>query len=290
MSNRWNILYRGPLSSCNYECNYCPFAKTSNTAAEIKADEQCLLRFVDWVEEQTDREIGILITPWGEGMIHPSYQRAMTRLSHLPNVYRISIQTNLSGRLDWLEHVDKKTLALWTTFHPTQSSVENYLTKCHQLDALGIRYSVGTVGLREHQTDISLLREKLNPDVYLWVNAFKGVADYYKEGEIDYFTRLDPHFPTNTKRHPSLGKPCVAGHSSFSVDGDGSAFRCHFIKEPIGNIYHPDFRTSLSPQPAPCSNDTCGCHIGYVHMPELKADKLYQDGLLERIPHAYSKS
>ena len=29
---RYNILYRGPLSSCNYGCEYCPFAKHAESA------------------------------------------------------------------------------------------------------------------------------------------------------------------------------------------------------------------------------------------------------------------
>ena len=35
------ILYRGPLSSCNYGCPYCPFAKHHETAAELKVDRAC---------------------------------------------------------------------------------------------------------------------------------------------------------------------------------------------------------------------------------------------------------
>ena len=60
--NTWNILYRGSLSSCNYACDYCPFAKTANTSAELKKDERELERFVGWAETQRTRS-GILITP-----------------------------------------------------------------------------------------------------------------------------------------------------------------------------------------------------------------------------------
>lgn len=284
MSERWNILYRGPLSSCNYACDYCPFAKTSNTAAELREDEVCLHRFGDWVEAQHDREIGVLITPWGEAMIHRSYQRAMTRLSHLPNVYRIAIQTNLSGKLDWLSEVNRETLALWTTWHPTQCSMESFLEKCQALADLQIRFSVGVVGFKEEQDAIRTLKEQLPPGVTLWINAYKDLADYYRASDLEAFAALDPHFPTNTIRHPSRGLPCRAGSSSFSVHGDGDAFRCHFIKQRIGNIYDADFRSVLSPAPQPCTNDTCGCHIGYVHLTSLKLDQVYGDGLLERIP------
>ena len=32
-----SILYRGPLSSCNYGCEYCPFAKREESRAELEA-------------------------------------------------------------------------------------------------------------------------------------------------------------------------------------------------------------------------------------------------------------
>ena len=47
-----SILYRGPLSSCNYACGYCPFAKRRETREELAADARALGRFVDWVGRQ----------------------------------------------------------------------------------------------------------------------------------------------------------------------------------------------------------------------------------------------
>src|SRR5262245_31986083 len=119
MASHWSILYRGPLSSCNYECSYCPFAKTHNTRAELREDERCLRRFAAWVAAR-EEQIGVLFTPWGEALIHPFYQEVLCELSHRPNVRRVAIQTNLSGRLDWLSKAEPQTLALWCTFHPTQ--------------------------------------------------------------------------------------------------------------------------------------------------------------------------
>ena len=37
MALNLSILYRGPLSSCNYDCAYCPFAKQSDSAEELEA-------------------------------------------------------------------------------------------------------------------------------------------------------------------------------------------------------------------------------------------------------------
>ena len=58
--------------------------------------------------------------------------------------------------------------------------------------------------------------------------------------------------------------------------------RCHFIAEPIGNVYEPAWRDALVPRP--CSNVDCHCHIGYVHLDYLELDKVFAGGLLERIP------
>ena len=282
MKERWNILYRGPLSSCNYACGYCPFAKTRNSISELREDAQMLERFVNWVEGLAPREVGVLFTPWGEALVHPAYQNSLRRLSAMPHVRRAAIQTNLACSLDWLDDVDRDAVALWCTFHPTETSVERFVAKIERLEAMGVRHSVGVVGMKDHLTTIDELRGKLPRNTYLWVNAFKKSRRYYEREHIDFLTEIDPHFPTNLRQHPSLGKECRAGDTSFTVDGDGVARRCHFIETPIGNIYEPRFEEKLGP--GACPNRSCGCHIGYVNLENLKLSDVYGDGILERIP------
>src|ERR1700722_4180125 len=102
------VLYRGPLSSCNYGCVYCPFAKNNETYAELADDRSALERFLGWVEKQAARghELSILFTPWGEALIRPWYQDALARLTHLSNVRKAAIQTNISCHLNWLSSCD----------------------------------------------------------------------------------------------------------------------------------------------------------------------------------------
>jgi MoaA/NifB/PqqE/SkfB family radical SAM enzyme len=281
MKTSWSILYRGPLSSCNYACEYCPFAKTHNTREELRDDEARLNRFAHWVEARPE-EIGILFTPWGEALVHRSYQKALSELSHLPNVRRVAIQTNLSCHLGWLPSANPQTLALWCTFHPTEVKLDRFLQQCRSLDEHGIRYSVGIVGTKEALPFLEPLRAGLRPKVYVWVNAFKRNPEYYTQDEIDRLSGFDPLFSINNKRHSSLGRWCRTGHTVFSVDGDGDMRRCHFVKDVIGNIYERDFEKALRPRVCPA--ETCGCHIGYVHLNELGLDAVFGDGLLERIP------
>ncbi len=266
------ILYRGPLSSCNYACHYCPFAKAKESRESLKRDKQALSRFVEWVRGQTLEPIGILFTPWGEALIRRWYQKAIIDLSLMAHVEKVAIQTNLSCRLDWLEACDKSKVALWTTFHPSQVKRARFLGQCQALDQQGIAYSVGMVGLKEHFNDIALLRRELRPEVYLWLNASQA----YTQAEREYLKSIDPLF--NATPHQSKGRRCQTGETVVTIDGDGDVRRCHFVKELIGNIYSGD----MTLKPRLCPNQICDCHIGYVHLNDLGFYEVFGEGILER--------
>ncbi len=280
-----SILYRGPLSSCNYTCEYCPFAKHTETQSELAHDRECLERFVGWCANRTQDQLGVLFTPWGEALVRRWYQDALVRLTNLPQFHKVAIQTNLSCKLDWVERCDKSKLALWCTFHPTESTRQRFVTKCQELLERGVRFSVGVVGLTEHIHEIEAIRRELPSDVYVWVNAYKRVPDYYTPEMIEQLQSVDPLFAFNNQYHASLGEPCSAGSRVISVDGDGTIRRCHFIKRPIGNIYDVNFESALIERP--CTNATCGCHIGYVHLDRLQLSDTFGSGVLERIPIGY---
>lgn len=276
------LIYRGPLASCNYTCAYCPQAKHPETAAERQADAEALARFVAWVEGYAGGRLRLFFTPWGEALIHRRYQEALVALSHVPHVEKVAIQTNLSGPLDWVARAERRTLALWATYHPAQVTQARFLAQCGALDAHGVRYSVGVVGMQEHFAAIEALRAVMRVEVYLWINAYKHGENYYSEEDIQRLTAIDPLFPLNTVRHPSRGRACRCGESVLSVSGDGTLRRCHFVKEAVGNLYAPGWEANL--EYTPCPNETCGCHIGYIHMPALGLYEIFGDGVLERIP------
>ncbi|GIJ43194.1 hypothetical protein Val02_00800 [Virgisporangium aliadipatigenens] len=275
-------MYRGPLASCNYDCAYCPFAKRRDPPALLRADRAALSRFVDWVEENRI-PMRILFTPWGEGLTRRWYRDAIVRMSHLPHLDRVAIQTNLAARVGWLAAADRTRVALWTTFHPTQISMERFLARCGELSDSGVRYSVGVVGLPAQLADARALRAALPKDVYVWINAADGHT--YSPAEEREWTAIDPLFGHSVRPHISLGRPCFAGEDAISVRGDGTVRRCHFIDEPIGNLYDGSWRAGLKPRT--CVNATCDCHIGYVHLKPLGLRDVFAGGLIERIPAAF---
>lgn len=243
------LLYRGPLASCDYDCPYCPFAKRRDSREQLRADRVRLERFADWATEQTADRLALLFTPWGEALVRSWYRNTLTRLFHLPHIRRVAIQTNLSCRTDWLADADRDTLALWCTYHPGQTPYPRFLAKCRELVRLGIRFSVGIVGLPQHLEAARRLRADLPEEAYLWVNAAEGHT--YDDAEADVWTALDPLFPYSRHPHASAGLPCRTRESVISVDGEGTVRRCHFVRAELGNLYHGSYRRALRPRPCP---------------------------------------
>lgn len=279
------ILYRGPLASCDYDCPYCPFAKRRDSREQLRADRAALERFTAWVAAQTGDRVSVLFTPWGEGLVRSWYRRAIVELAGLEQVRRVAIQTNLSGRTRWLAEAPaaaRERIALWCTYHPGQTPYERFLARCEELKGLGVRHSVGIVGLDDHLGEAHRLRAALADEVYLWVNAAEGHT--YTDEEADRWTAIDPLFPYSRHPHRSAGLPCRTGESVVSVDGEGTVRRCHFVRAELGNLYDGSYRRALGPRTCPLA--VCDCHIGYVHLETLPLYDVFAGGVLERIPAA----
>ena len=101
------------------------------------------------------------------------------------------------------------------------------------MDGLGLRYSVGVVGRREHFGDIAALREALPRHVYLWVNALapRRPAGYYPP-QTSSFLRASIRCSNSAWRASAAGGvACLTGETAIAVDGDGEARRCHFVPD-----------------------------------------------------------
>ncbi|NUO54845.1 MAG: radical SAM protein, partial [Polyangiaceae bacterium] len=275
------------LESCIYGCEYCPFAKKKEGRAELSADRRALERFIAWAAGESSRSLGIFFTPWGEALVRRWYRDAIVSLSRLSNVSRVAIQTNLSAPLAFLGDADAGKVGLWCTYHPEWTTRDRFVARIRELADRGISHSVGVVGMRRFIDEIAKLRQELPASTYLWVNAVKSHrgGERYTEAEVRTLASIDPFFETNRIAHSSRGKSCRTGESVVSVDGDGVVRRCHFVREPIAQLYEPgSLDRALAPRA--CPNDTCGCHIGYVHLDELELYRSFAGGVLERSPAA----
>ncbi|WP_438350774.1 STM4011 family radical SAM protein [Paenibacillus sp. FA6] len=277
------IYFRGSLSSCNYDCPYCPFSKNTDSQETLAKDRLQVQTFVDWVRNQVDsgHQLSVFFNPYGEGLTHRWYREALVELSHMPHVLKVAIQTNLSVKLDWTRDLNPVTAAFWATYHPGQTKEERFILQCGKLYTQKIPFSVGCVGVKRAFDSISSIRKALPKDVYMWVNAYKDRPNYYSDEEIAFLTQMDPHFVLNAKDYDSMGMPCRAGQSVFYVQGDGRVKRCYKDRQVIGNLYR-DGLEEISKE-RPCRMKQCDCYIGYIHMEGQQLDPIYGERLLERI-------
>lgn len=279
------LLYRGTLSSCNYTCHYCPFAKRRDSRSALARDAGELARFVGWIAKQ-QRPVRVLFTPWGEALVRKHYRVALQTLAAMPQLAQVAIQTNLAAPLGWLQTMpvaQRQKIALWCTWHPGQITLPRFLQRVALLQEAGIAFSVGVVALREHFEAIAQLRATLPPQVFVWINAFdRRGPGYYRAEELQWLEQIDPWFRYNRAPLPSRGKPCRTGEEVLSVDGDGELTRCHFVEQRLGNLYQDDLATIL--QPRPCPRHKCDCFIGYVHRQDMPLYEEFGSGVLARIP------
>lgn len=276
------LLYRGPLRSCDYSCSYCPFGKERPDERALDRDQRALQRFLRWVRAQR-RPLSILFAPSGEALRHRWYREALVELSHLPQVRRVAAQTNLSHDPAWLRAADPHRTGLWTSYHPAAEPPDAFLAKCQVLDELGVPFSVGLVGREEHLAAALVLRSRLSPAVYLWINGYQeGGPAYYDRDLVTAYRAIDPLFPLELRPHPSRGRACQAGSSAISVDGEGDVRRCLFVPAVIGNLYGGEI--GALPHPGPCPEASCRCYIGYAFLEHLGLGRLFGAGLLGRTP------
>ncbi|UHA73324.1 STM4011 family radical SAM protein [Paenibacillus sp. 481] len=277
------IYFRGSLSSCNYDCPYCPFSKNTDSQETLALDRLQVQTFVDWVEQQeaNEHQLSVFFNPYGEGLTHRWYREALVKLSHMQHVNKVAIQTNLSAKLDWTADLNPATAAFWVTYHPGQTEEKRFLQQCGKLYEQKIPFSVGSVGVKSAFNSISSLRNALPDDVYMWVNAYKDKQKYYSAEDTAFLADMDPYFVLNAKDYDSMDKPCRAGKNVFYVQGDGRVKRCYKDRQVIGNLYK-DGLHGIS-QERPCRMRKCDCYIGYIHMEEQSFDSIYGERALERI-------
>jgi MoaA/NifB/PqqE/SkfB family radical SAM enzyme len=281
------VLFRTRLEWCNYTCGYCPWnAAVKKVPAEVfRDDEQRLNRVLDRVSE-LPQPVEFFITPKAEYLVLPYWRAAVGRLLDLPQVRRVTVQTNLSFDLAaFLDTVNAGKLALWTTYHPTEvneAELEALHAKWRLLLQRGVPFSVGLVGTRENLPHLHRLRQRLDRRVYLWVNAYQREPDYYKPEQLEQIRKIDPYFDLNNQHFPSLGRPCSAGQRAVYLDDEGDLRRCFFVGAVLGNLFRDGWRTLDAPEP--CPKASCHCYVGHMHVVELGFRKIYADDLAVRIP------
>ncbi len=283
------LYYRGVLTSCNYTCGYCPFAKHAPSPAEVLRDQHALVAFTDAVARlPLDERLLILLTPYGEGLIHPHYAVAMARLSNLPQVEAVSVQTNLSIEAETLLERLKTAgaqfhkIKLWATYHPTMTDVITFSQKVNALSK-HVDLCAGMVAAPtpEALCEARALRDKLHPSVYLWLNALAKHKRRYTSAQIEALCAIDPFFDYEfNKLRPS--PECRAGKTAFFIEADGEIKPCHMVKKNLGHFLK-DGLDALVATPT-CRRPICDCYLAYNNVPDPRLEQFFGRTLPFRLP------
>lgn len=272
------LYYRGLVKSCNYACSYCPFAHSTDSALEIAADKKALKKFCVFVKEAgADIRFEIMFVPAGEIGILEYYRQAIADLCQMENVCKVAFQTNLSYELDWLGTCNSK-LAIWASFHPSETSKEEFVEQCAGLDERVVRYSAGGVALKENRADLLFIQKQIKS--YFWLNAYRHQIDYYSKADIAAFAEIDPCFPFTAGCHQPKGKWCECGSESFFIKNGGIVKICNFTDDVLGHINDPDFE--FPRKKGACFREECNCYLGFSNFePYISAQ--FGSRKLERI-------
>jgi len=272
------LLYRGSLAACNYACDYCPFAKTEATEIMLETDRRELARFVEHIENDPWRNWLLMFIPWGEALAHEYYQRAIARLSRCSSVRTVAAQTNLSDVPSWLDECDCRKIALWCSFHPTQTRVDSFLRRLEIVEKHAVQYSVGVVGRDDLFDDAMRFRKMLPRHVTMWVNPFDDNMEI-DSSDLLKWSQIDPMFSLTARKRLTRGTKCRCGDSVLAVSGNGDLRRCPFTRETLGSLYSGPLLRDVSP----CPNERCDCFIGYIHWESDSFRDRYAEPALIRI-------
>ena len=233
--------------------------------------------------------VEFFITPRAEYLVLPYWRAAVRDLLALPQVRRVTVQTNLSFDLAaFLGDVDASKLALWTTYHPSEvpeRELEVLADKWRLLQERGVPFSVGIVGTHENLTHVQRLRRLLDPGVYLWVNAYQREQPYYTAEELEAIRGMDRWFDLNNQYFPSRGRPCTpATVPSTST----TRATCAAASSSAPSLATCSATAGSLTRAAPCPKATCHCYVGQMHIVELGFRRIYGENLAARIPLAHS--
>lgn len=286
------ICYRGSLKSCNYSCSYCPFSKRKSSAKELQQDRKALFRFVESIEGPYGHVQAVQIVPYGEALLHDYYWEALARLSVTGKMQAVGAQTNGSFPVEKklkiydLAGGNFSKLRLWLSFHPSMTSIEDFLKQCQALEENSILYCVGAVGIMENLPLIQQLREKLPEYIYLWINKLDTVkyGTAYKPAldEVEAFSKVDPYYPLECRHYPV--KPQFCREYAF-VEADGSVKSCNISQSVWGNWYQDEGEEEI--EEINCRKKECNCFLAYCRQRDDEKLRDFGPYPMFRLPASY---
>lgn len=261
------ILLRWLISEwCNYRCPYCPQthdrrADKGNGKTAHAFDNFSLATWLEAIDRHFEPYRLSLVLTGGETMLDRKNVGALiNHLTAKQSVECIRIDTNAWWRPDQFPTTDFSKVTLMCTFHPSQTTEEEFITQIRLYQSAGIEIGMVNYVMDEPNVDAFPERHKKFADmgIYLHPNPLWDATGTYAERSRQvlkaYLPPLDFALRTG---EPSKGKPCKFPGLSFEMDYKGMIYPGCFNSQKV-SLFGP----TLPERPAhvvACPKDSCHC-------------------------------
>ena len=172
-------------------------------------------------------------------------------------------------------------LSVWATFHPEMTTVDEFVSKCHRLREGNITVCAGAVGVPQNIRIIKELREKLSPEVYLWINRMDGLKGNYSPEEMKVFAQIDPFFGYELKNPEAAVQMCA---DRCFVEAGGKIHTCNISRTKNVNWYDGSEEEIFEPV---CSRKRCSCYLAYGGRSDFALKDIFGEYPVYRVPRRF---
>ncbi len=175
----------------------------------------------------------------------------------------------------------RQKLCIWATFHSEMTTVEEFVSKCHRLVQNNIAVCAGAVGVPQNIQMLRKLREKLSPEIYMWINKMDGLKRNYSPEELKAFSRIDPFFEYELRNPDAAVQMCA---DRCFVEADGKIHTCNISRTKEANWYDGSEEEIFEPV---CSRKRCSCYLAYGGRADFILKKIFGEYPVYRIPRRF---
>lgn len=253
---------------CNYRCPYCYVPLKKRTKWKTMFSHHTKDEWLKALKENfSDKYLEFYFTG-GEPLIVKECVLMIKELVNWENVHKIRIDSNISLVDSFLKEVQSEKIEFLTAFHPTQTSLEKYLSKVLILKKYRMLGIVNFVASKENLKVIGMPPHKLI-EIFEKEDIFLNVAKDFMCKRYDYsydknYKEYIDMFQYPLDRFYMDGIPlnkgylCAGGKHYIFFNRHGNAYSCgnsHYRKEGLGNIFDGTLRLKKNL----CACEECGC-------------------------------
>jgi MoaA/NifB/PqqE/SkfB family radical SAM enzyme len=271
--------FNGEFGLCNYRCEYCYYESGSLSRHNLKHSIEA---WRDAFKRCFPGKSLVLYLSFGEPTIGKCFEDIVGMVDQEPD-WMLHITSNMSLPMEfWQKIVSRKLVTeqrfhINASFHPTQTSIDDFLKRLLFLRSHGIECPVVYVMWPPNLRSFSSYFKRFDShDFIVHVRRFSGWYDgkyyprAYTEAERQFIARYadDATIRYMLNEENCRGKLSYAGSQYILVDEDGDVWESPDSKgRCLGNVFMGNVRLYDSPQPY--SHRHCASVQGVAALVEL---------------------